>query len=250
MSVACLFSVDVSVCNGRNEEEYTKERRGELQKYLQVLLKLEGKLLLQKSKVLQSFLEFHQLVAALSTRREMLDCSEGDTLQPDDDVSCENDEEEVGSRGGSDGRTDMDEDRAEDSPKETQGGGGKGEARDRSGSFFDMFSLSTSGGEGGGGGGNSSEVDSPSPSPSPARSWSSGLSKNPTPPPAPLKGCLEQSKYREGEEGNGEGHDSKGEEARLAAEAAEDKRRAEGRQSSGGIDAFKELKDFVKILIL
>lgn len=71
----CMFSLNSDSsfgCGHRHDEEYTKLRRNDLQKYLQLLFKINKKVLVEKSKVLHSFLEFNQLTDIVKSRRELL----------------------------------------------------------------------------------------------------------------------------------------------------------------------------------
>lgn len=77
----------------RHDEEYTKERRGELQKYLQALFKINKKILVHKSKALQSFLEFDQLIAIMNRRREKME-DENDNSESELDHYEEKDDNE------------------------------------------------------------------------------------------------------------------------------------------------------------
>lgn len=94
---------EINRWTSRHDEEYTKIRRNELQKYLQILFKTHCKILLHKSKCLQSFLEFYHLVDTMKSRQEILnrnDIMDGNVAPLTDDKSgitseiCDNDSDE------------------------------------------------------------------------------------------------------------------------------------------------------------
>jgi hypothetical protein len=198
----------------RNDLEYTHERRGELQKYLQALFKTNGKLLVQSSKSLHIFLEFNQLVDFMASQREMLSISEGESSPPgttdvNSDFGC--DSEDV--------------DRNDEMHKSDQSSP-QSVGKERSGSIFDMFSMSTG----------SEDLDSLPGVDKDTITTAGGLNHAADIPP--LKSCLKESKYGSGDS------------PVAIPEKKEQKKIDEVRRNSGGIDAFEELKDFVKILIL
>lgn len=197
----------------RNDLEYTHERRGELQKYLQALFKTNGKLLVQSSKSLHIFLEFNQLVDFMASQREMLSISEGESSPPgttdvNSDFDCESE----------------DVDRNDEMHKSDQSSP-QSVGKERSGSIFDMFSMSTG----------SEDLDTLPGADKDTRITAGGLNHADIPP---LKSCLKESKYGSGDS------------PVAIPEKKEQKKIDEVRRNSGGIDAFEELKDFVKILIL
>lgn len=232
----CQNGCDINEwCGGmlyRNDEEYTKERRGELQKYLQILFRTNDKILVQKSKALQSFLDFHHLVETMINRRELLNNVEGESSPPTSSDSEGDYDDETGS----------DDDEEDDSYSINHTPVIATERRG-SASLFDMFSLSTG----------SEEVDtetehavgkeddsSTGDKTPDGRGWHENVSVGGR-APQPLKSCLKPySKY------DGSDRTAATANAKSAAKAKQKKQE----QSGEGINALEELKDFVKILIL
>lgn len=214
----------------RNDEEYTKERRGELQKYLQILFRTNDKILVQKSKTLQTFLDFHHLVATMMNRRELLNSVDGESSPPtsssDSDADCDDEA----------GNDDYEQDNSQSDRHSPN------IMKERRGSaLFDMFSISTGSED------NETETKtelSPGKEDNSStgdrtpdgRGWRENVSVGGR-APQPLKSCLKPySKY--------DGSD------RTVAKSATKAKQKKQQQSEEGINALEELKDFVKILIL
>jgi hypothetical protein len=224
ISMHVFYCVLIQCC--RHDEEYTKERRSELQKYLQILFKIHKKMLVQKSKVLHSFLEFNHLIDIMMSRREMLRQSsqytEGDSSPPsagdEHDFNDDND--------GDDGYIDKKE------------GGTNNDSYSRS--MFDMFSMSTGSEE-------STENSSSSPHASEVD------------PPPPLKSCLKSSSsVRASPDFDFDLTAPPPDAAAADREPTSDQKKDQkknNRQPSQessltNVNPLEELKDFVRILIL
>ena len=221
------YGGDNIVDNSRHDEEYTKERRGELQKYLQILFKTHNKVLIQKSKVLQSFLEFKKLIDIMISRREMLMKSsgiDGDTTPPSDSDG-EDSEYTLTTQSAANDNAYADDQEYTDDKEEK-------EKANTQRSMFDIFSMST---------GVWGNVTSASNSPTPRKE-----------PPPPLKSCLKKTSLIGVGDSSLDSLENCSDEVTVSTTEAKEATAAKAtrKENSVSINPLEEIKDFVRILIL